>query len=167
MIISLIVAMDKDRLIGDGDKLPWGKLPFDMEHFRIITMGKPVIMGRRTLESLGKGLGGRINIILTRNRDYEAPGCLVAHSINEALGLASEYGPDHSEEVMIIGGADIYEQFLPLADRMYITLVHGDFCGDVLFPKFDKKGWMETIISVKEKDDNNPYKITICLFERK
>lgn len=167
MIISLIVAMDHYGLIGRGNELPWGKSAFDIKHFRKITMGKPVIMGRRTFESLGKRLAGRINIILTRNQDYKAPGCLIAYSRKEALSLASEYGPDHSEEVMIIGGADIYEQFLPLAGKMYVTFVRGDFSGNVFFPKFNTEEWARTAMFTKDKDRNNPYNISICIFERK
>ena len=110
MIISIIAAMDKNRLIGQGNHLPW-KLPADIKHFRKLTVGKAVVMGRRTFDSIGKSLAKRTNVILTHDQHYNADGCIIAHSINESLTKV-----EYHEEVMIIGGCSIYEQFLQHAE---------------------------------------------------
>jgi len=114
MIISLIAAMDKNKVIGNKGKLPWN-LPADMRYFRDKTKGKPVIMGRKTHESIGRPLPDRTNIIVTRDRNYKAKGCVVVHSADEALKAAGNI-----EEVMVIGGSQIYKEFLPKANRMYL-----------------------------------------------
>lgn len=123
--------MDKNRVIGkDGAGLLW-HLPADLKHFKSVTLGKSVIMGRKTFESIGKSLPERTNIVITRNTNYEAPGCVVVHSPDEALTAAGD-----APEVMIIGGAEIFAQFLPRAKRMYVTLVDGVFSGNVSPPTF-------------------------------
>ncbi len=130
-IISFVFAMDRSRLIGAGGGLPW-HLPDDMKHFRQVTMGKPVLMGRVTYESIPdrfRPLAGRTNIILTNQIGYEARGCLVVHSLDEAVAAAAG-----QPELMVIGGAQIYEQLLPRADRLYLTLIDANFDGDVFFP---------------------------------
>ena len=137
MIISIIAGMDKNRLIGQGNRLPW-RLPADMKHFRRHTLGKPVLMGRKTFESIGKPLPKRTNIILTRDRGYSAEGCIVAHSIEEALDTART-----CDEIMIIGGASIYVLFLPRAHRLYLTYIHDCFEGDIYFPTFNLADWQE------------------------
>ena len=134
MLISMIAAMDKNRLIGNGPNIPW-QMPADRRHFRDLTLGKPVVMGRKTFETLKRPLGRRHNIILTRNTAYKVPeGCNVAHSVAEILELCQE-----SEELMICGGAPIYEAFLPHANRLYLTQIHAIFEGntDVYFPEFE------------------------------
>ena len=127
MIISLIAAIGKNRVIGKSNALPW-KLPADMKHFQAMTKGKPVIMGRKTFESIGRPLPDRINIIITRDENYKAEGCIVAHSMEEALKAAENH-----KEAMIIGGSQIYKEFLPKANKMYLTSIDADFEGDAYF----------------------------------
>jgi len=161
MVISIIVAIGNNWVVGCKNALPWN-LPADMRHFRQLTLGKPVIMGQKTFESIGKTLAGRTNIILTLDKNFQAPDCLVAHSIEEALRLA-----ENKEEVMIIGGVSIYKQFLPLANRLYLTLIEGDFEGDAFFPEFDYGDWNEIERIKNESDKNNPYKYTFLTLEAK
>lgn len=161
MTISLIAAMADNRVIGIDNTLPW-HLPADLRHFKKITMGKPILMGRKTYESIGKPLPGRTNIIVTTDRGYQAPGCIVVHSIDEALGATQE-----SEEVMVIGGASFYEQLLPRADRLYLTLIHADFAGDAYFPDIDPTQWREIGRTDGEPDETNPYRYSFVVLERK
>ena len=161
MIISIIAGMDKNRLIGQGDRLPW-RLPADMKHFRRYTLGKPVLMGRKTFESIGKPLPKRTNIILTHDRDYQATGCVVTHSIAEALDTAAG-----CEEVMIIGGASIYELFLPRADRLYLTYIQGCFEGDVYFPTFDLSDWQEVKRVDCQPNEKNPHPYSFIFLHRR
>jgi dihydrofolate reductase len=162
MIISLIAAMDKNRVIGRNGRLPW-RLPADMRYFVRMTIGKPVIMGRKTYESLKpkyKPLSDRTNIILTHNRDYDAPGCIVVHTIEAALAAAGD-----APEVMVIGGANTYEQFLPLADRLYLTIIHGEFDGDATFPPYDPADWRVVNDETFPADDRNPYSYQFLTLE--
>ena len=138
MLISIIAAMAKNRVIGKNNALPWN-LPEDLEHFRQLTLGKPLIMGQRTFESIGKPLPQRINIILSRDDNFSPSGCFVAKSIDEALKQTKG-----AIEVMIIGGASVYKQFLPLTNKMYLTMVEEDFEGDAYFPEFSYNEWEET-----------------------
>ena len=151
MIISLIAAMDQNRLIGKGNCLPW-RLPADMRHFRKLTLGKPVVMGRRTFESIGKPLAKRTNIVLTRDPHFSVGGCIVARSVDEALREA-----DGCEEVMIIGGYSVYKQFLDCAERFYLTQIHECFEGDVYFPAFELSDWCEVKRTGHEPDSDNPH----------
>lgn len=130
--------MDRRRLIGRGAALPWRLSP-DMRRFRRLTMGKPVVMGRKTFESIGRALDGRLNVVLTRDPAFGSDDALVAHSMDAAMAACGG-----REEAMIIGGASIYAQALPLADRMYLTLIHELFEGDSYFPSFDARAWQET-----------------------
>ena len=159
--ISIIVAIGNNLVVGKDNKLPWN-LPADLAHFKRETLGKPVIMGQRTFESIGKPLPGRTNVILTLDKTFCFPGCIVANSIDEALDKLKDF-----EEVMIIGGVSIYKQFLPLADRMYLTLIKGDFDGDAFFPEFDWADWeeKERIDNVPDKD--NPYPYSFLILQRK
>lgn len=161
MIISIIAAMDRNRVIGQGNRLPW-KLPADMKHFRQMTLGKPVLMGRKTFESIGKPLAKRTNIIVTHNRNYQADGCIVTHSIDEALVAAKDRA-----EVMIIGGASIYKLFLPCADRLYLTQVHESFVGDAYFPTFDWADWQEAKRIDRQSDEKNPYPHSFLFMHRR
>ena len=161
MIISFVVAMGKNKVIGKNNSLPW-TMPADMKHFKDLTSGKPVIMGRKTFESIGKPLPKRINIIITRDKDYDAQNCTVVHSIDEALEAAK-----NATEVMVIGGAQIYKEFLPKANRMYLTIIDADFQGDTYFPKYDVTEWEETAYEEHEKDTENPYDYTFITLERK
>ncbi len=133
--LTLIAALAHNRVIGRENRLPW-RLPADLRFFKQTTMGKPLLMGRRTWESIGRPLPGRRMIVLTGHPGYSAPGCTVAHSLDEALTLA---GP--VAEIMVIGGAALYAQTLPLAARLYLTLVEADIPGDVWFPEWNRPDW--------------------------
>lgn len=160
MLVSLIWAMDDNRLIGDDNSLPW-KLPADMKWFRQQTMGKPIVMGRKTFESFGaRPLPGRHNIVITRDDGYSAEGATPVHSIKEALAAAGDV-----DEVMIIGGASFYEQMLPQAGRLYVTYVHGDFEGDAWFPEFDLSGWREVERHDRPADEDNAHACSFVIYE--
>ncbi len=161
--ISFVVAMDRNRLIGDGDALPW-RLPDDMARFKEITMGHPVLMGRKTYESIPdrfRPLKGRANIVLTRQMNYEAPGCLVVHSIDDALAAIS---PD--EELMVIGGAQIFKELLPLVDRLYLTEIDGEYSGDVFFPELNRADWLEIAREHHPCDDRHDSPLAFLVLER-
>ena len=160
MIISLIAAMDEKGLIGRDNRLPW-RLPADLKHFRETTWGRPVVMGRKTYESIGRALPGRTNIVVTRDPDFKAAGCLIACSPEEALDLA---GP--SEEVMIIGGASLYAHFLPRADRLYLTHIHHTFEGDTHFPTLDPEEWREIERVDCRPDEKNAYAYSFQVLQR-
>ena len=139
-LLAFVVAMDKNRLIGADNRLPW-RLPDDMKWFRQVTLGKPVIMGRKTYESIPpkfRPLPERVNVVVTRQLDYVAEGAIVVHSIAEALTAVAP-----QPEIIIAGGSQLYEQLLPQADRLYLTLVDGEFGGDAYFPAFDWDDWQE------------------------
>lgn len=161
MIISFIVAMGKNRVIGSNNSLPW-TLPADMEHFKKLTVGKAVIMGRKTFESIGKPLPNRKNIIITRDENYKAEHCIVVNSIDEALETVKD-----EEEVMIIGGANIYGQFFPKANRIYLTIIDADFEGDTYFLEYNKEGWKETEKEEHKADEGNKYDYAFLTLERK
>lgn len=158
-MLSLITAMDKNRLIGNGAKIPW-HLPADFAYFKETTTGHPIIMGRATFESIGRPLPGRKNIVLTRG-DFSHEGVEVAHSFDEARALAK-----NDDEAFVIGGAQVYAQALPLADRLYITFVDGDFTGDIFFPEVDWKEWREVKSEKREADEKNPHAMRFTVFER-
>ncbi len=159
--ISLIAAMDENRVIGIDNRLPW-KLPSDMKWFRRHTLGKPVIMGRKTFDSLGRRpLPDRLNIVITRDRSFTAPGAVVVHSIDEALAACGD-----APEAMIIGGASFYEQMLPRAQRLYLTLVHTRTEGDAWFPQWDPKDWREVEREEHPADGRNPFPHTFLILER-
>jgi len=159
-LLSIIVAMDRNRLIGRNNELPW-RLPADLQHFKKTTLGKPIIMGRKTWESLGRALPGRINIVITRKHDYRAAGAVVVHSLHEALSAAGD-----AEEAMIIGGADLYAQALPAADRLYLTRVDGEFEGDAWFPQLDEAQWRVEQKTHFEKDDKNEFSCEFIIMTR-
>lgn len=160
-MISLIAAVAANRVIGINNGLPW-RLPNDLRHFRLTTTGHAVIMGRKNYESIGKPLPDRTNIVVTRNRDYAAPGCVVAHSLPEAIAAA---GAD--TEIFVIGGAEIYAQALPLARRMHLTLVHADVAGDAYFPEFDWNAWQLVSREDHNVDDRHAYPYSFLTLERK
>ncbi|MBI2658396.1 type 3 dihydrofolate reductase [Candidatus Woesearchaeota archaeon] len=161
MIISLIVAMDENRVIGYKNKLPWN-LPSELKYFREATKGKPVIMGRKTHDSIGRPMPERLNIIITRDRNYKADGCVVVNSKEDAVKAA-----EGNDEIMVIGGAEIYKLFLPIANRLYVTRVHGSFNGDTYFPEFNENEWVKVKEKFFEKDDENRHSYTIAVLERK
>ena len=160
MKISIVVAMAENRVIGRDNGLPW-HLPADLRHFKTITMGKPIIMGRKTWESIGRPLPGRTNIVVTRAADYTADGCVVVHSIDEALAAAAGF-----EEAMVIGGAEFYRQVLPQASTLYLTLVHDTFEGDTFFPELDMQQWQEIERQDFHADGNNPHAHSFIRLER-
>ncbi len=151
MIISLIAAMGKGRVIGIENRLPW-RLPADMKHFRALTMGKPVLMGRKTFDSIGKPLPGRSNIVVSQDPDFHPDGVAMANSIAEALAAGRE-----AAEIMVIGGASFYAQLLPRAQRLYITEIHHDFAGDAFFPAWDPGEWREIEREDHGADGDNNY----------
>ena len=159
MIISLIAAMGKNRAIGKNNSLPWS-MPADLKYFMEKTKGKTVIMGRKTFESIGKPLPNRKNIIITRDKNYKADGYVVAYSIDDALNAAKS-----TEEVMVIGGANIYAQFLPKANRIYLTIIKNDFEGDAFFPKYGKE-WKERKREECKADKNNKYDYVFLVLEK-
>jgi dihydrofolate reductase len=160
MKISLIAAMTDNRVMGADNLLPW-HLPADLKRFKKLTLHKPVIMGRKTWESLPNPLPNRKNIVVTRDEGYLAEGGVVAGSAVEALAEAGD-----AEEVMIIGGAELYAEFLPRADRMHLTLVHGDIEGDVHFPAFDPAEWVEKARRDHPADQDHAYSFTFLRLER-
>jgi len=161
MIISIIAAVADNMVIGNKNSLPW-KLPADMEYFKKNTLGKTIIMGAKTFESIGKALPNRKNIILSYDKNYKAEMCIMVTSIEEALKKVRE-----DEEVMIAGGASVYKQFLPLANRLYLTFIHHDFEGDVYFPKFDINEWKEIKRIDNQSDEKNLYSYSFVILERK
>jgi dihydrofolate reductase len=161
MIISIIVAMDEQRGIGKQGRLPW-HLSADLQRFKRLTMGHHLIMGRKTYESIGRPLPGRTMIVITRNRRYAAEGCLIAGSLKAALAIAKKRG---ETEAFIAGGGQIFAQTLPLANRIYLTLVHTVVETDVFFPEVDLTEWVETeSFQYSPNDDNQfPYSFKLLL----
>ena len=147
--IAIIAAVAANGVIGNGNAIPW-RLPSDFAHFKRMTVGKPLIMGRRTFESIGRPLPGRTNIVVTRQEGYHPDGVIVVPSLEEALDRAQEIAQaDRANEVMVGGGAEIYAQALPIADRLYITQVGANPDGDAYFPTVDMQQWRESgVISV-------------------
>ena len=156
MTISLIAAVSRNGVIGADGGVPW-HIPSDMRSFVTITMGKPLIMGRKTWKSLKGALPGRTNIVVTRREDYDADGAVVAHSPEEALEAARRAAGERGE-VMVAGGSSIYEAFLPAADRMYLSRIEADVEGDTRFPDVDWEAW-QTIheVRVDREEDEHPY----------
>lgn len=160
MKISLIVAVSRSGVIGKNGKMPW-HLPADLKYFKSITMGKPIVMGRKTFESLGRPLPGRENIVLTRDKNFIAEGCTIIHSLEEMLQHAAD-----ADEVMIIGGAQLYEQMLPHADHIYMTQVDCQAEGDTWFPEIDPAEWEMTFSEAHEADEKNPCAYTFIRYDR-
>ena len=160
MKLSIIVAMDQKGVIGFKNALPW-HLSSDLQNFKSVTIGKPIVMGRKTWESIGRPLPGRDNIIITRNPDYSADGCVVCHSLEEALQPYSA-----SPEVVIIGGHDIFRSALDMADRLYLTEVHADVLGDTWFPVFDRSEWKASERQEFAADEKNDFPFSFTLLER-
>ena len=163
MIFSQIAAMSRNRVIGRNNKLPW-HMPDDLAYFFRITKGHHIIMGRRNYEANGKALPGRINLIVTRNQDYRAPGCIVIHSVQQALDYAKKQG---EKEAFIVGGGAIYAATLPLTDRIYLTLIDAYVEGDTFFPVLDPGQWQVKFEDFHPSDERNPYNYTFYIFERK
>jgi len=165
MKLSLIAAMAEDRVIGINNSLPW-KLPSDMQWFRKHTLGKPVIMGRKTFESFGgRTLPERTNIVITRDKNYSAEGAVIVTSIEQALEAAKQSAAE-VKEAMIIGGASFYEQMLDKVDRMYITQVHTKVNGDAWFPEYNESQW-QVVKSIEiSADEKNPFDHHFIIYEK-
>lgn len=161
MIVALVVAMGSNRVIGRDNTLPW-HMPADLRHFRAVTLGKPVVMGRKTHESIGRPLPDRTNIVISRRAGYEAPGCIVLSSLEAAFERCR-----NSSEVMVIGGASVYRHAMPHAQRIYLTQIHQDFEGDSFFPEFEGSAWSETERSDHPADAKNPYPYSFIVLEPK
>lgn len=160
MNISLIVAMDRNGIIGNEGDLPW-RLSSDLKHFKKITMGKPIVMGRITHESIGRPLPGRENVVISRDKNYQATGCTVLHS------LECVYARFHDiDEIIIMGGAELYAQTLDRSKRIYLTEVHAELKGDTYFPEFDRENWEEIERYDFRADEKNEYDYSFVILER-
>lgn len=152
MLISLIVAMAKNRVIGRGNQMPW-HLPADLRHFKSVTLGKPVIMGRKTFESIGRPLPGRRNVVISRNANWQADGVESVNSLDAALALVQD-----ADEVMIIGGGQLYREALPLAQRLYLTHIELPVSdADTWFPDYSQYQWQQCAEELHDPDEKNPY----------
>jgi len=158
-MISLIVAHDQNRVIGIDNKMPW-HIPSELAYFKEKTMGKAIVMGRNTFEAIGRPLPGRLNVVITRNTSYERDGVTVVHTIDEAIQLATS----HHEDVMIIGGEQIFKEVLPYADLLYVTLIQHQFEGDTFFPSYENE-W-EVISTSETITTNNGLKYIYLIYKR-
>lgn len=164
MIISLLVAMDDNMGIGKNNQLPW-HLSEDLKRFKALTMGHHIVMGRKTYESIGRSLPGRTMIVVTRNPEYTADnGVLITNSLPEALEIAEKSGEN---EVFVVGGAEIFSQTLPIANKIYLTRVHAHLDADVFFPAFDRGAWTELESFWIDADDKNDYAMTFKVLVKK
>jgi dihydrofolate reductase len=161
MSVSLIVAMAQNRTIGVNNTLPW-RCPEDLKHFKALTMGHHMIMGRKTFDSIGKPLPGRTTVIVTRNTELKVEGCLVTHSLPEAIKLCA-----NDEEIFIVGGADIYAQSMALADTLYITEIQQEVDGDAHFPEFDSGLWQEVAREPRSQDAPQPLQYHFVTYRRR
>ena len=162
MKVSLIAAAAENNVIGKNNDLPW-KLPDDMKFFKETTTGHHILMGRKNLESFGRLLPNRVNLILTRDVDYEFKGAHIFHDLDKAIAFAKE---NDEEELMIIGGGEIYKQSMEKADKIYLTRVHSEIEGDVLFPKIDPNTWKMTEEYFHPSDDRHEFSFTFQTFEK-
>jgi dihydrofolate reductase len=158
--ICLIAALAANRVIGKNNALPW-HLPADLKRFKALTMGHPVVMGRKTYESIGRPLPGRRNLVITRNHDYSAPGCEVVHSLDEALAACRSAG-----EIFIIGGAELFRESLPRAHCLEFTEIRAAIEGDVTFPEFSMSEWHETGREIHTGEAGIPFRYDFARYER-
>ena len=161
VVLSFLVAADEGNVIGKNNQLPW-HLPNDLKYFKNLTWGLPIVMGRKTYESIGKPLPGRINIVITRNKDYSAEGIEVVHTIEEAIQVAQQKG---AKEIFVIGGAEIFKTLFNEAHRIYLTRIHHRFDGDVFFPPLDA-GWQLVKQQPYKADEKNKYDHTFQVWEK-
>lgn len=161
MKVSLIVAMDRNRVIGKDNDIPW-RIPKDWEYVKNITKGHSIILGRKNLESIGRALPNRRNIILTRDKDFNFDGCEIVHSIEAVFELCKK-----EEEIFIFGGEQIYNIFLPFVEKMYITKIHYEFKGDTFFPDVNFDEWNEVSVKKGVMNDKNLYNYFFHVYERK
>jgi len=158
--ICLIVALAANRVIGKNNALPW-HLPADLKRFKALTTGHPVVMGRNTHESIGRPLPGRRNLVITRDRDYSAPGCEVVHSLDEAIAACRG-----ALDIFIVGGAELYRESLPRAHRLELTEIRAEFEGDATFPEFSLEQWRETAREIHGNEAGIPFRYDFARYER-
>jgi len=159
-MISIIAAMDENRLIGSNNDLPW-HLPADLQRVKKLTTGHSIILGRKNYESIGRPLPNRKNIVVSRNPDFDAPGCIVVDSIENALDAADQ------GDTFIFGGAGIYQQMLGMAERMYLTIIHSSFEGDTWFPDYDPDSWEEIDRQDYAADEKNRFDYSFVTLKKK
>lgn len=160
MSLSIIVAMAKNHTIGINNTLPW-RCPEDLKHFKTLTMGHHMIMGRKTFDSIGKALPGRTTVVVTRNNDLEVEGCVIAHSLPEAIAACTG-----DTEIFVVGGAELYRQAITLVDTLYITEIQQDVDGDAHFPEFDKNDWREVSREVRSQEAPQPLNYHFVTYSR-
>lgn len=163
MIVSLLLAASENGVIGKENKLPW-HLPDDLKYFKNLTWGLPILMGRKTFDSIGKPLPGRKSIVITRNKGWAQKGVEAVHSLDEAVQKAEQLG---AREIFVIGGAEIFTSSLPSANRVYLTRIHHHFDGDVFFPNLEEAQWQLTSSRFCAADEKNAYDHTYQVWERK
>nr|WP_298728812.1 type 3 dihydrofolate reductase [uncultured Steroidobacter sp.] len=159
-MLSIIVAVADNGVIGSGNQLPW-RLPDDLKRFKALSLGKPIVMGRKTFDSIGRPLPGRLNIVISRRSGLEIPGCRVVTSIDEALAAAQP-----APEIVIVGGADIYRQVLPSVQVIHLTRVHANVAGDVVFPELQPHEWREVAKEYHPADERHAHAFTFSTLER-
>ncbi|SDH61966.1 dihydrofolate reductase [Alteribacillus persepolensis] len=159
-MISFIAAMDENRVIGYQNAMPW-HLPNDLKHFKETTQKHPIIMGRKTYTAIGRALPKRQNIVVTRDTQFEAPGCDIVHSFEEAMDIAESH-----EEIFVIGGETLFQQWFDKADKLYLTIIHDIFAGDTYFPAWDAKDWTVVEETQGATDEKNRYPHTFLTLER-
>jgi dihydrofolate reductase len=160
-VITLIVAVADSGVIGRDNTLPW-HLPEDLKRFKRLTMGKPIVMGRKTFESIGKPLPGRENIVVTRDTNYRRDGVTVVHDLDGALRAAAS-----APEIMVIGGAELFRALLPRAGRIHLTRVHGNIAGDVMWPALDERDWQVVEREPRAADERHAYAMTFEVWEKR
>ncbi|MBL4758535.1 MAG: dihydrofolate reductase [Rhizobiales bacterium] len=167
MFVSIIVAASTNNVIGADGGMPW-KLPSDLKRFRKLTMGKPIVMGRKTFESIGRALDGRENIVVTRATDFSAPGIIVCANISDAIAAGHEAAEKtDADEVMVIGGGEIYRGALEFVNRIYLTRVHCEIQGDTVFPTLDLNVWEETFSEPQQRPETDSDDTSFHIFERR
>jgi dihydrofolate reductase len=159
--VSLIVAMARNRTIGINNTLPW-RCPEDLKHFKALTMGHHMIMGRKTFDSIGKALPGRTTVIVTRNQNLSVDGCVVVHSLQDAIGACAD-----DNEIFIVGGAELYAQSMPLVDTLYITEIQHSVDGDAHFPEFNHSDWQEVSRESCSQETPQPLEYHFVTYQRK
>jgi len=165
-ILSMIVATADNNVIGKDNTMPW-HLPADLAYFKKVTLGKPIIMGRKTYESIGRALPGRRNIVISRDEKYAVDGIDTVTSVAQALALVDgSDGSDAVAEIMVIGGGAIYQHCLPKADRLYITHIKAAIEGDTQFPSYDDGSWQKTESELRVSDEKNAYDLDFCVYKR-
>lgn len=163
MVLSLLVAAAENNVIGKDNQLPW-HLPNDLKYFKNLTWGMPILMGRKTFDSIGKPLPGRKSVVITRNKDWQQENVEVVHSVEEAIAFAKQ---EDVKEIFVIGGAEIFNTSFDQADRIYLTRVHQEVEGDAFFPAIDESKWQMVKAKHCEADEKNAYAHTFQVWERK